>query len=76
MHIRTYQPSDCEEIAELFYRTVHSVNAKDYSPAQLDAWATGHVDLEQWNRPLAKESLRHTPPSLQNRFSSNEGTKS
>ena len=50
MHIRTYQPSDCEEIAELFYRTVHSVNARDYSPAQLDAWATGHMDLEQWNR--------------------------
>ncbi len=26
MQIRTYRPSDCEETAELFYDTVHTVN--------------------------------------------------
>ena len=50
MEIRTYQPADCKEMAELFYQTVHTVNAKDYTRPQLDAWATGQVDLEQWNR--------------------------
>lgn len=50
MEIRTYQPADCKEMAELFYQTVHTVNAKDYNRSQLDAWATGQVDLEQWNR--------------------------
>jgi len=25
---------------------------KDYTREQLDAWATGQVDLEQWNRQL------------------------
>ncbi len=49
MIIREYQPSDCRELAELFYHTVHTVNAKDYTKEQLDAWATGHVDLEKWN---------------------------
>ena len=29
---------------------VHSVNAADYSPQQLDAWASGQVDLEAWDR--------------------------
>ena len=26
------------------------VNAKDYSPKQLHAWATGQVELKQWNQ--------------------------
>lgn len=50
MTIRTYKPDDCREMAELFYQTVHTVNAADYSPEQLDVWATGQVDLESWNR--------------------------
>lgn len=50
MQIRTYRPSDCEETAELFYSTVHTINAGDYSKEQLDAWAAGNMDLEQWDR--------------------------
>lgn len=50
MIIRKYQPSDCNELAKLFYNTVHTVNAKDYTKEQLDAWATGKVDSEKWNR--------------------------
>lgn len=41
MHIRPYRSSDCPALAELFYQTVHAVNARDYSPEQLDAWADG-----------------------------------
>ncbi|MDO4439088.1 MAG: GNAT family N-acetyltransferase [Eubacteriales bacterium] len=52
MYLRKYQPSDCKELTELFYNTVHSVNAKDYTKEQLDAWATGNIDLENWNRTL------------------------
>ena len=46
MQLREYMPSDCAQLAELFYQTVHSVNAKDYTQEQLDAWATGEVDLQ------------------------------
>ena len=49
MQLRKYQPSDCAQLAELFYQTVHSVNAKDYTQEQLDAWATGEVDLQAWD---------------------------
>lgn len=52
MIIREYLPEDCKEITELFFDTVHTVNAKDYSQEQLNAWATGEVDFEQWNRSL------------------------
>ena len=49
MQLREYIPSDCAQMAELFYQTVHSVNAKDYTQEQLDAWATGEVDLQAWD---------------------------
>lgn len=50
MKVRKYQQSDCKVLAELFYHTVHTVNAKDYTEEQLNAWATGEVDLEKWNQ--------------------------
>ena len=50
--IRQYRQSDCKELIELFYNTVHTVNAKDYTKEQLNAWATGQVDLERWNLSL------------------------
>lgn len=50
MYLRKYQPTDCLEIAQLFFNTVHTVNSKDYTQEQLDAWATGHVDEQQWNQ--------------------------
>lgn len=50
MFIRAYQSSDCAEMAELFYSTVHTVNAKDYTAEQLNVWATGQVDMEKWNQ--------------------------
>lgn len=50
IQLRSYTSSDCEEMADLFYHTVHSVNAKDYSKEQLAAWATGKVDHAAWNR--------------------------
>ena len=52
MEIRRYRQSDCKELTELFYRTVHTVNAKDYAEEQLDVWAPGQADLEKWNRSL------------------------
>lgn len=50
--IRQYRQSDCKELIELFYNTVHTVNAKDYTKEQLNAWGTGQVDLERWNLSL------------------------
>lgn len=49
MRLRAYRPEDCDALAALFYDTVHRVNARDYAPEQLSAWATGTVDLAAWN---------------------------
>ena len=49
MLIREYISSDCERLAELFFQTIHTVNAKDYTQEQLNVWAIGNVDLSIWN---------------------------
>ena len=49
MQLRKYTPSDCAQMAELFYQTVHSVNAQDYTREQLDAGATGEVESQAWD---------------------------
>ena len=54
MIIREYLPSDCKHLAELFYQTVHSINAKDYTDEQLNVWATGNVDINEWNLSLSE----------------------
>lgn len=43
-------------MANLFYDTVHTINAKDYSKAQLDVWATGNIDLEVWDKTFIKHT--------------------
>lgn len=52
MKIRRYEPEDLGQITALFYDTVHAVNAADYAPEQLDAWADGAPDLDRWNGSL------------------------
>lgn len=54
MQLREYKSTDCEQLAELFYQTVHSVNAKDYTEEQLDVWATGKVNLQEWDSSFLK----------------------
>lgn len=45
-------------MAELFYNTVHTVNARDYTSEQLDAWADGNPDLVKWDQSFqAHETL-------------------
>ena len=52
MEIREYRQSDCRELTALFYHTVHTVNAKDYTKEQLDAWAPEQANIEKWNLSL------------------------
>ncbi len=54
MIIRNYRSTDCRQLAELFYNTVHTVNAHDYTQEQRNAWATGNVDLTVWNDSFLK----------------------
>lgn len=47
--LRPYSPADITAVTGLFYNTVHTVNRRDYTDIQLDAWADGNIDLDKWN---------------------------
>lgn len=49
MKIREYQERDILEIIKLFYETVHTINVKDYTIEQVNAWASGKTDSNKWN---------------------------
>lgn len=55
MTIRTCTPSDLVELLRLFYCTVHTACAGDYSPAQLEAWAPAEPDRTAWAEKLRQE---------------------
>ena len=50
MKVRRYQASDCDQVARLFHDTVHAINRRDYSPAQLEAWAPADIHFIDWQR--------------------------
>ena len=51
--IRDYSAGDAPEIARLFYGTVRSVNRADYSEEQVEAWAPGVPDPDEWHARMA-----------------------
>lgn len=52
VEVRKYRAEDVTELCTLFYETVHTVNARDYTPEQLSAWAPRNADLVRWNNSL------------------------
>ncbi len=54
MLLRSYRSADCEEMAKLFYDTVHEVNIRDYTAEQFNAWADGNVDRSAWDKSFTE----------------------
>lgn len=52
MLLRNYNSTDCPEMAQLFYDTVHFVNIGDYTQEEVDVWADGNVNLAGWDASL------------------------
>ena len=49
MRLRPAVPADAPQIAAIYYHTIHTVNAVDYTAAQREAWAPeGTLDPTGW----------------------------
>jgi putative acetyltransferase len=46
--LRPFQPADAPALLSLFRETVRRVNARDYAPDQLRAWASHDIDPGAW----------------------------
>ena len=57
MRLRPYEHRDCRALARLFFDTVRTVNRRDYSLVQVEAWAPVEPDLAAWDASL---SAHHT----------------
>src|SRR5262249_11503190 len=47
-NLRSYQPDDAPVLLALFRDTIRRVNSRDYSPAQIAAWASDDIDPSDW----------------------------
>lgn len=54
LSIRDYRAGDADSTLALFQRAVREVAARDYNPAQLEAWA-GHIDRNVWTNSLERQ---------------------
>lgn len=53
--IRPYTETDAPFLAAIYFYTIHKINAKDYSPVQLDAWApVSSLETDGWMRKWQK----------------------
>jgi putative acetyltransferase len=50
--LRAYAPEDLGALLALFSRSVHGLGGRDYTPAQLAAWAPDPPDREAWAERL------------------------
>ncbi len=48
MKIRLFCRQDADQIAQLFHQTVREVNRRDYSSAQVKAWAPDDLYFRNW----------------------------
>ncbi len=51
--LRSYQPADAPALLALFRDTIRRINARDYSPEQIRAWASDEIDLAKWTARFA-----------------------
>lgn len=55
--IRTYEEQDAPFLAAIYFNTIHKINARDYSPKQINAWApTSSLETEGWIKKWRKLS--------------------
>ena len=57
MRIRPCRKADLPALLDVFYRTVHTACAGDYTPAQLSAWAPETPDTARWAEKLRQETF-------------------
>lgn len=53
--VRPYKSNDAQYLAQIYYNTIHEVNAKDYTKIQLDVWAPeSSGKAEYWLKKFEK----------------------
>jgi putative acetyltransferase len=55
IEIRKYRPDDAEELANIYYNTIHRINIQHYTQEQVDAWAPKtSLDKDSWAKKFER----------------------
>lgn len=54
--IRPYKESDASALWAIYFHTVRHINIRDYSQAQVEAWAPQSFDLAVWRQKMSEIS--------------------
>lgn len=57
MEIRTHKPADIPDISRLFFNTIRRINSRDYTPAQVQAWAPTIYNNDYWSQRFLKRQV-------------------
>jgi len=52
--LRLYRETDCMELIQLFYDTIQTVNRKDYSEEQINAWASNALNYSMFSKKFSE----------------------
>lgn len=53
--IRRATASDLDGVTRLFRETIETINSKDYSFEQTEAWKKGALKIERWERKISEQ---------------------
>ena len=53
--VRKYKPEDVQELANIYYNTIHLINIQHYSQEQVDVWAPeSSLEMEGWAKKFTR----------------------
>jgi putative acetyltransferase len=53
--IRNYQPEDVQDLANIYYNTIHQINIKHYTKKQVDVWAPAtSLEMKGWAKKFPR----------------------
>jgi putative acetyltransferase len=53
INIGSYLDEDVEETWLLFFKTIHTINIRDYTSDQVSAWAPDNFDMSVWKSRMS-----------------------
>jgi putative acetyltransferase len=57
IEVTIFKEKELDELINLFYETIHAINAKDYNLQQLSVWAPKNINSQKWKKRSSKNYL-------------------
>lgn len=53
--VRDYRPDDVQELANIYFNTIHKINIQHYTEEQIDVWAPAtSLETKEWEKKFSR----------------------